>query len=111
MGGRGTYAKVSANQLSFKTLADKEKTLQIIEESEEIRKNLRHSPSGKESNVQHAYKKCACCGEYVIPLGTEYQACIICGWIDDNYQNKNPDDTEGKNKISLNEARRRYFNK
>lgn len=111
MGGRGVYARINANQLSFKTLADKEKAQKIIEESEEIRKNLGDSHLRRESKVQHAYRKCACCGEYVIPLGIDYQTCIICGWIDDDYQNRNPDATEGKNTISLNEARRIYFSK
>jgi hypothetical protein len=54
------------------------------------------------------YKKCACCGEYTIPLGSEYEICPVCGWVDDNYQNINPDSLDGKNPVSLLQAKNTY---
>lgn len=53
-------------------------------------------------------KKCFCCGEYTIPVETEGEVCPICGWRDDSYQNKNLDSLDGKNAISLKEAREIY---
>ena len=53
-------------------------------------------------------KKCFCCGEYTIPIETEGEVCPICGWIDDPYQNRHLDSLDGKNTISLKEAREIY---
>lgn len=53
-------------------------------------------------------KKCFCCGEYTIPYRTENEICPVCGWIDDAYQNKHPDSLNGKNSLSLKEAREMY---
>lgn len=55
-----------------------------------------------------AGKKCACCLQRSLPAGTKYATCPICGWIDDPLQNANPDLMEGRNPISLREARRRW---
>lgn len=54
-------------------------------------------------------KKCFCCGEYTIPARTENEVCPVCGWIDDSYQNKHPDDPNGQNGISLSEFRQQYL--
>ena len=56
-------------------------------------------------------KKCSCCGENTIPVGTEYLVCPICGWIDDSYQNKHPDSLNGQNTITLKDARKIYKRK
>lgn len=56
-------------------------------------------------------KKCSCCGEKSIPARTEYTVCPICGWIDDPYQNRHLDSLDGKNAISLEEAREIYKRK
>ena len=55
-------------------------------------------------------KRCFCCGAQTIPSGTKYETCSICGWIDDPYQNKHPDSLNGKNPLTLDEARERYNN-
>lgn len=53
-------------------------------------------------------KPCFCCGAFSLPAISEYEVCDICGWIDDPYQNKHPDSTNGRNPISLNDAREQY---
>lgn len=53
-------------------------------------------------------KPCFCCGEFTLSMYAEYEVCSICGWIDDPYQNKNPDSVDGKNQVSLNEAQEQY---
>jgi len=60
------------------------------------------------SSSPRLLKKCACCREYTLTAGTEYEVCSICGWIDDPYQNLNPKSIQGKNPISLVEARKRF---
>ncbi len=56
----------------------------------------------------HKLKLCFCCGNYSLPIGTVNEICLICGWIDDEFQNKHPDSASGRNAISLNEARARF---
>lgn len=56
-------------------------------------------------------RRCFCCEEYTILLGTENEICPICGWIDDPYQNVHPDSLDGKNPLSLNKARQQYSEK
>jgi hypothetical protein len=56
-------------------------------------------------------KQCSCCGECTIATGTENEVCPICGWIDDKFQNKHPDSLNGKNAMTLNEARKRFHTK
>lgn len=53
-------------------------------------------------------KQCYCCEEYTIPTGTENEICPICGWIDDKFQNTHPDSLNGKNPLTLGEARKQY---
>ncbi|WP_394697974.1 CPCC family cysteine-rich protein [uncultured Sphaerochaeta sp.] len=56
-----------------------------------------------------AFRACACCKHYSIPIDSEYEVCPVCGWIDDPYQNAHPNSTEGKNSISLDEAKKAYL--
>lgn len=63
---------------------------------------------GGSVNSRIRKKKCFCCGEYTIYSRAENEACPVCGWIDDSYQNKHPDSLNGKNAISLKEAREIY---
>ncbi|MBQ8590766.1 MAG: hydrolase [Firmicutes bacterium] len=54
---------------------------------------------------------CVCCGELTMdeqPPGT-YQICPVCGWEDDKFQFKNPDERGGANCLSLNESKEVYF--
>lgn len=48
---------------------------------------------------------CPCCGEKTLCFDDEFDICEICGWIDDPLQHDDPDDTEGQNPMSLNEAK------
>lgn len=57
--------------------------------------------------------KCPCCGNLTLtecPPGS-YEICSICGWEDDDYQYNNPDYDGGANILSLNAARKEYFEK
>lgn len=57
--------------------------------------------------------KCPCCENETLlepPPGT-YQICPICHWEDDDAQFMNPDYRGGANKRSLNEAKKKYFDK
>lgn len=50
-------------------------------------------------------RKCDCCGAYTI--SEPHDICPFCGWEDDPYQRKNPDDT-GANSVTLIEARANF---
>jgi hypothetical protein len=52
-----------------------------------------------------ALKKCMCCGQKTLSKGSVSEICPICGWQDDEYQNRHPDYSGGSNHISLNEAK------
>ena len=51
-------------------------------------------------------RTCPCCGYKTI--SDEYEACIICCWKYDLYQNSHPDDAGGPNMVSLREAQRNF---
>lgn len=111
MGGRGTDSKVNSNQLSMEYLVKKSMIKEIINNSEEIRNSMEALNSGIGNKNRYLYKKCACCREYTIPFETTYETCHICGWIDDDYQNNNPNSIEGRNPISLREAKKIFRSK
>ena len=52
--------------------------------------------------------KCPVCGKTVFPHEDSFEVCDECGWEDDALQERNPDDTEGANEMSLNEYKARY---
>lgn len=56
------------------------------------------------------YKKniCSCCGKSEVGF---YEFCKVCGWQNDDLQNKYPDrgDGFGPNKMSLNEAKKAFL--
>lgn len=57
--------------------------------------------------------KCPCCGNFALtenPPGT-YEICEICGWEDDELQYVNPDYKGGANEISLNLAKKEFYDK
>lgn len=112
MGGRGRDAGLKPRQT---TLNDAMRNIQIenvILESEKKRQSgLGTGNAGVGGPQTVKYKKCACCGEYTIPYGTELEVCPVCSWIDDPNQNQHPDSLEGMNQETLNEARRKYFGK
>ncbi len=51
-------------------------------------------------------ERCPVCGKYV--FAEAHDICPVCGWENDRVQLEDPDFAGGANKISLNEARRKY---
>lgn len=104
MGGRGRILPINTKQLTLEEITLKEKIHEIIQKSAEIR------AQNEPINIFPVFKKCACCENIVIPINTEFEFCPICGWIDDPFQNANPNNPNGRNDISLIEAKNKYFN-
>lgn len=105
MGGRGSESKLGNKQMNFEDYELNNTVKKIIEAAEMERQNL--EVAGGEST--HPFKKCACCGLYMIPINAIHWECEECGWIDDENQNRHPDSLDGPNEICLNEARKRYW--
>lgn len=106
MGGRGSASGIDSKQMIFTQYVKIEDIKKIIEESTQIRESGVYSSS--RANSPELYRRCYCCEDYTIPLSSIDLTCPVCGWIDDEYQNKNPDSLKGMNEVSLNEARERY---
>ncbi len=106
MGGRGRDSGLKARQLTIDWYEKKLKVESKIEESIKQRKTMLGTEGSGGVAPLTMYKKCACCGEYTIPVGTEYETCPICGWVDDPYQNSHPNSLEGENNMSLTQARK-----
>lgn len=51
---------------------------------------------------------CPVCGEYVFPERSSYDICTVCGWEDDESQERLSDMGGGANEMSLTEARRHW---
>ena len=51
---------------------------------------------------------CPCCGRYCFREAGAYEICPVCGWEDDPLQRREPDFEGGANKLSLNDAIRKY---
>lgn len=49
--------------------------------------------------------KCPICGQYEFPEENSFDICPVCNWEDDADQEENPDEINGANRMSLNEAR------
>lgn len=54
-------------------------------------------------------KCCACCGEFSLDNSLDGAICLLCGWVKDASQEENIHLKNGKNKLSLAEARHIYF--
>ena len=52
---------------------------------------------------------CPVCGQHRFEEKGGYEICPICGWEDDPLQRREPDLAGGANKLSLNEARKEWF--
>ena len=107
MGGRGISSEADINQVTIDQYQDRVEVQEIIKNAEIIRSEMAVKEE-KDKRIPMLYKRCSCCGEFTIPLNTEYVKCYICGWIDDELQNTDIFSTEGMNEICLNEARMLY---
>ena len=105
MGGRGSTSGIDSKQMSFAQYTKMEEIKKIIEESTKIRESGVYSSN--RANSPELYRRCQCCENYTIPINSINATCSVCGWIDDEYQNKHPDSLNGINDMSLNEARKR----
>jgi len=110
MGGRGRSSGADQKQINMEMVLLTLDVERIKKEADAIRASM-DSFGGSGGVPATKMKQCFCCEEYSILAGTEHECCPICGWIDDKFQNKNPDSIEGRNPISLNEARKQYLNK
>ena len=107
MGGRVSVPSVTARQLHLNDVERQNIVAEIIKDrTSQIA--TAGSEAGSGISLPQLLKKCACCKEYSLPVNTEFEICPICGWIDDPFQNKNPNSTIGRNPMSLVEAQRIY---
>ena len=107
MGGRGTKSSL-VNQINLKDVINRGKIARIMNDAERIRQgNTTDGVIIEESR----FKECMCCGNRTIPINSVNHRCLVCGWIDDEYQNKNLDSLDGPNDISLRKARLRWGKK
>lgn len=56
-------------------------------------------------NNMNIKQVCACCEKGVVGF---FDICKICGWQNDDLQNREPDFDGGANEMSLNEAKQAY---
>jgi rRNA maturation protein Nop10 len=111
MGGRGRRSGRGVRQYTFNEEKKRLEISNVREKSAKARANFLGGNGGNRRTSQQLKEKCACCGEYTISAGSEFETCSNCGWIDDHFQNSHPESTEGRNPISLMQARTEYFNK
>jgi hypothetical protein len=103
MGGRGSEAAAFGPGQGNLWLEEKHRI-----EQGRIDAEILHGIDGdksKEIITPIAFKTCTCCNEYTIPFGSTYERCPLCNWIDDPYQNMHPESKEGKNAITLSQAK------
>jgi hypothetical protein len=112
MGGRGGNSKYNSMQRSAKEEMLRIEIEKIKLESDKKRISTKSQngriEGGPTSSVLK--RKCACCGELTITIGSKFETCPNCGWIDDPYQNKYPNSLRGRNPITLAQARKGYAN-
>jgi len=106
MGGRGSSSKHSKQQLTIEDI-ERQFDVSVIVKDRTILREAMSNNSGA-LYFPELLKKCACCMEYSIPIGTKFEICPNCGWIDDPYQTKHPTSSKGRNAISLIEAQKIY---
>lgn len=112
MGGRGRNSGVGNRQLTIANAQRQNQIFDIIQKSSKLREKISEA-KGIEGNstATQFLKKCVCCREYTLPFPSEYEVCLICGWINDEVQNQHPDSLRGKNPISLRKAQEIYCRK
>ena len=52
--------------------------------------------------------RCPVCGEYEFEGTNSYDICPYCNWEDNEFQEEEPDNNGGPNKMSLNQAREAF---
>lgn len=52
--------------------------------------------------------KCPVCGTVAFPFQGSYDVCPKCGWVNETFQEENPDEDGGVNFMSLNQARQAW---
>ena len=52
--------------------------------------------------------KCPICNTLAFPFHGSYDVCPKCGWIDEPFQEENPNEDGGVNFMSLNQARQAW---
>lgn len=83
--------------------------MQFIQESPKMKENQRYVPSDRveEKNdamsVRHYF--CSCCGLMMTVEASGHVICPECAWMEDPEQSADHDLSEGKNAMSLNEAK------
>ena len=53
-------------------------------------------------------RPCPVCGQYDFEEDGDFEKCPICGWVNDGVQRVDPDYPGGYNRISLNDARKKW---
>ena len=109
MGGRGRKSGQKNRQTTLDNVIERNIIADTIEASFKRREAKLDTGIGGGSKSPLLLKKCACCGEYTIPVNTQYETCPVCGWIDDKKQNSHPDSVSGRNPMCLKEARKIFF--
>lgn len=110
MGGRGIDSGANIKQETIEQHKDRLEVEEIVRNSE-IARNNSIDKEIKDKRIPLLYKKCCCCGEFIIPLDSKYIKCPVCGWIDDEFQNTHIYSEEGMNEVCLAESKRLYFEK
>lgn len=52
--------------------------------------------------------KCPVCGKFEFPYVGSFDVCEVCGWEDDDFQERHPDEEGGANRLSMNEYRAKF---
>ena len=53
---------------------------------------------------------CPVCEQHCFPSVGTFESCPVCGWEDDIIQYYEPDEEQGANQMSLNQARQAWKN-
>lgn len=51
---------------------------------------------------------CPACGQHSFDEDNDFEECPVCGWVNDGVQRADPDYRGGYNRISLNEAKKKF---
>lgn len=53
---------------------------------------------------------CPVCGKHIFPEENSFDICPVCNWEDDADQEENPNEENGANRMSLNQAKEAWKN-